>query len=222
MEWNGIPLLIVGRSGYARECYELIKYINQNSNNAFYDVLGFVSDKADLIGKDVIDGKKVVACDDNVEELISKHKVVAIVFGIGQPKIRMFAVKKYLNFENVIFPNVIHPSVQFYPEFVTLSRGNVINRGVTFTCNINVGDFNLFNYNCTIGHDTAIGSYNSFNPQCSVSGNMKIGDNNLFGVNCSALENLNIGDNNIIGAGAVLITNVENSKTLVGIPAKAV
>jgi hypothetical protein len=44
----------------------------------------------------------------------------------------------------------------------------------------------------------------------------------LFGVGSSILEKITIGDDNIIGGGSVIINNIDNGSTYVGIPGKKI
>lgn len=69
--------------------------------------------------------------------------------------------------------------------------------------------------NVVICHQVTIGSDKVGNGEAPV-----IGDNVFIGVGAKVLGKLQIGDNVKIGANAVVITNVDNNSTAVGIPAK--
>jgi acetyltransferase-like isoleucine patch superfamily enzyme len=50
-------------------------------------------------------------------------------------------------------------------------------------------------------------------------GNVTIQDFNFFGCSCGVLQGKNIGNKNVIGAGAVLLRNIKDEGTYVGVPA---
>ena len=50
------------------------------------------------------------------------------------------------------FPNIIDPSVQM-SERITMGKGNIICAGNILTVDIALGDFNIINLDCTVGHD---------------------------------------------------------------------
>ena len=59
-------------------------------------------------------------------------------------------------------------------EQIKIGEGNIICAGNIFTTDIEIGSFNVFNLDCTVGHDTVIGSYNIINPSVNISGGVKI------------------------------------------------
>ena len=72
----------------------------------------------------------------------------------------------------------------------------------------------------TVGHDVVIKDYNVFNPGVAVSGAVRIDDCNLFGVHSCIRQGITIGSGNILGMGGVLLKNMGNNETWVGVPAK--
>jgi sugar O-acyltransferase (sialic acid O-acetyltransferase NeuD family) len=155
-------------------------------------------------------------------EFLSKEIDVAkidLFLGVGQPVILTELFRKYKKFN---FPNFVHPSAILDESSVFLGRGNIVAPNCILTCEITVGNFNLFNFSSTIGHNSKVGSFNVFNPGCNVSGGVHLGDSNLFGTNSTVLQYLNVGDENIIGAGALLTKNVDDRTMCVGLPARAV
>ena len=139
--------------------------------------------------------------------------------GTGSSSINSRLIQKFQTNSNLIFPNLIHPSV-VKADTVTFQQGNIVCANNTFTVDINIGSFNVINLNCTCGHDTHIGDFNVLNPGVNCSGDVNIGNENLIGTNATVLQNLSIGNSNKIGAGAVITKSFDNELTLVGIPAK--
>ena len=106
------------------------------------------------------------------------------------------------------------------PGHVRLGRGNVVTAGCVFTVDIEVGDFNLFNWTVTVGHDARIGTACVINPGAHVSGFVSIGDRVLVGTGASILEGRTVGGDARVGAGAVVTHDVPPGVTVVGVPAR--
>jgi sugar O-acyltransferase (sialic acid O-acetyltransferase NeuD family) len=155
--------------------------------------------------------------------LLGQDLEADLVVGIGYPKVRAKVLERYLAAgARFHYPNLVHPAASLDFRRVELGRGNVVTAGVAMTCDIRIGDFNLFNLNVTVGHDDVIGSFNVFNPSVNLSGNVTVGDRVLAGTGSQILESLRIGSDATVGAGAVVRADVEPGQTVVGIPAKPI
>ena len=155
-------------------------------------------------------------------DAIDRRDEADVVIGVGHPGARRALALRLRANPALHFPNLIHPSVEIDPALVALGVGNMVTLGVVMTCDIRVGDFNLFNWNTTVGHDAVIGSFNVINPGTSVSGRVTLGDACLLGTGCRVLEDLHIASDVNIGAGAVVIDSIPASGTWVGVPARRV
>jgi acetyltransferase-like isoleucine patch superfamily enzyme len=97
--------------------------------------------------------------------------------------------------------------------------GNVICSKCLISCNVEIGNFNIFNGSVNVGHDSVIGDYNSIMPAVCISGGVHIGERNFIGVNSVILQYNTIGNDTTVGAGSVIIRNTKNESTYVGNPA---
>lgn len=114
----------------------------------------------------------------------------------------------------------VHPSAICDPREVELGLGNAITAGCVFTMDIIAGDYNLFNWQTTVGHDARLGAGNVLNPPVNVSGGVVIGDAVLIGTGAQVLEGLTVADGATVGAGAVVTRDVAAGTTVVGVPAR--
>lgn len=204
-------IYIFGSSGFGKEVAWLLE------ENGEYQILGFIDDNPDVLGK-VINGYKVVG---NSEFLLSIDKPINVVIAIGKPLIREKIVTKLKRNHLISFPNIISKDVRM-SKYVTFGEGNIVCAGNILTTNINVGDFNLINLNCTLGHDDILGSFITIYPGVNVSGNVCIGNNCELGTGSKIIQGLIIEHDTVVGAGAVIIRDIIESGTYVGIPAKKV
>lgn len=148
------------------------------------------------------------------------------VIGLGDNKLRKKIFEKY---SYLSFPNIIHASASIgFKQVDALSdkKGNIITAGVRFTNNIKMGNFGIFNLNCTIGHDCVIEDFVNIAPGANVSGNVYLKKGAYIGTNAAVLQGVSIdskitiGEFATIGAGAVVTKDVQDYTTVVGIPAK--
>lgn len=204
-------IAIYGTGGFGREVHQMIEYINQQ--NHVWEFVGYFDEY--LIPGTSINGFTVLG---GTNELNNIQDNLALVIAIGKPK-AVKEVAESIHNKNISFPNLIHPHVQYDQRYNKIGVGNIICYGCYFTCNIEVGSFNIFNTRATLGHDTQIGSYNIFQPNVQISGEVKIGDLNFFGVNSCVLQQKRIGNNNKLGAGSLLLRNIKNDATYFGNPA---
>ena len=218
---TSIPLILFGTGGASKEVYYLIEQINKVSQDEKYEILGCIEEDEKKVGELAFSKINVIATDENVQSLISNYEQVAIVIPIGDPKIKKKIFEKIdsYNCENILYPNLIHPNAIVDSTLVKMDQGNIISAGVVMACDIELGNFNLINRSCTIGHDVSIGNFNTLNPMATISGDVHIGNDNLIGAGAIVLQGISIGDNITVGAGAVVTKDVEESVTVVGIPA---
>lgn len=224
-------IAIIGSGGFAKEVLTIIRDINdrmqvnceclqvydnqENTGGGKYNILGFVSDN---VGE-IINGIPVIGTDEIINEA---KEPLALIFGIGDPRLKEKIRKKYTN-PLVTFPSIIHPNVVIGDRtHVSIGQGCVICAGTILTTNIVIGDFVTLNLLTTIGHDTVIKDYCSFMPGVNISGEVNCEKNVYMGTGAKVINQVNIGENTIIGAGAIVTRDLPANCTAVGMPAKPI
>jgi sugar O-acyltransferase (sialic acid O-acetyltransferase NeuD family) len=220
LNWNGLPIVIFGTGGISREALHIIEEINNYNKANVYDFQGFIESDENKLEDEVTKGYKVVSCDSKFHEFVQKFKVLGVIIPIGTPKVKKKIFDKIKNYNNLVFPNIVHPNVSFDRTTVSFGFGNIIASGARLTNNIVIENFNLFNLNCTVGHDTRIKSFNVINPLASISGEVEISDCCLIGTGANILQQLKLQSYSIVGAGSVVTKDVLANEIVVGIPAK--
>ena len=207
-------IAIYGAGGSGKEIAWMLKEINDV--NPTWELIGFFDDGKSR-GEKVSFNKNILG---GINELNACKEELAIVLAFGNPH-TISAVRNRITNTNIYFPNLIHPILWCAAmESNSLGMGNIILGGCIFSCNISIGNFNLFNGLVCLGHDVRIGSYNIFMPAVRVSGNVIIGDKNLLGVSSIVLQQLKIGEGVVLSPGSVLLHKPKNNSTYIGNPAR--
>jgi sugar O-acyltransferase (sialic acid O-acetyltransferase NeuD family) len=204
-------IAIVGAGGFGREVSLMIDLINNNCK--LFNKVGFYDDGIDVgtIIRDLpILGK--------VDDLNAVNYPLNVVIAIGNPKI-LKCINLRLNNSLLKFPNIIHPKVVLENARNSIGYGNIIAEGFLMTCDIKIGNFNIFNMHVALGHDVKIGDFNVFNPNSQISGEVTIRNANFFGVNSCVLQRVSIGNDNMLGACSLLTRKIRDGKKYFGIPA---
>lgn len=206
-------IVIIGAGGFAREVNWLIEEIN--SVNEEWNLLGYIYENPDNIGQ-LVNDKPVLGDFDWLKD----KRNVYFVCAIGDPNLKKRLVDKCLKYD-VKAATLIHPDVKI-SRYTNIEEGTIVCKDSILTVNIHIGKHVIINLDCTIGHDAIIGAYSTILPSVNVSGNVVIGEQSMLGTSSAVIEKLSIGRNTIVGAGAVVVTNLPENCTAVGVPAKVI
>jgi sugar O-acyltransferase (sialic acid O-acetyltransferase NeuD family) len=199
-------ICIFGAGGSARETYWIAKNCGYQMA-ALLDIHnGETYDQVPILSEDYFDPKKHLA-------------VVAIGNSVLRKKI---AERLWITYGGHIFVSLIDPSVIMLSPKIKIGIGAVIAPQCVLTCDISIGNFCQLNVGTSIMHDNQIGDYLTTAPGVRINGKITIGHGVYFGSNASTKEEITIGDNVIIGAGAVVIRDIMEPGTYVGVPAKKI
>jgi len=208
-------IVIYGAGGFGREIACLINSINNRKKT--WELIGFIDDALDKENKNKY-GKVL----GNIDFLNKYSDDLAVVISISNPQLINELVSKIKN-PQIYFPNLIAPNVNFFDfETFNVGKGNVIFFGCRISCDVKIGNFNLFNGQVALGHDVSIGDFNVLGPSARISGNTSVGNLNFFGLQSIVLQGLKIGNNTRIGVNSSVIKNTENDFLYFGNPAKRI
>jgi sugar O-acyltransferase (sialic acid O-acetyltransferase NeuD family) len=145
-------------------------------------------------------------------------EIYMMMVAVSDPKHREEIVKK-LPKETRYF-KFIHPTAQIFTKDVEIGDGSFIGANSILTTSIKIGNHAILNRSVHIGHDSKIGDYFSAMPNAIVSGNVTIGDRVYIGTNSTIIEKRQLSNDIIIGANGVVVKDIINPGTYVGVPVK--
>ena len=120
------------------------------------------------------------------------------------------------------FFTFIHPTALIMEKNIEIGEGSFIGANSILTTNIKLGKHSIINRGNQIGHDCEIGDYFSMMPGAVISGNVEIGECCWISTNSSIREKTKIVSNVLIGMGAVVVKDILEEGTYVGVPAKKI
>lgn len=213
-----MKIAIYGASGFGREVAWLIADCIKADSS--YELLGFIDDDP-LKRERLVNGIPVL----NLEEAGNKASNIAIVSGIGNPRVRETTMDRART-AGFFFHTILHPRIE-KSDYINIGEGTVICAGCILTTNIRIGRQVQINLDCTVGHDVVVGDYTTLAPGVHVSGWVNFGKRVYVGtgaviINGTEKRPLHIGDDAVVGAGAVVTKSVPPNATVVGVPARVI
>ncbi|MFZ5987886.1 MAG: acetyltransferase [Bacillota bacterium] len=208
-------IVIIGAGNFGREAAQIVEDINLDKKE--WNLIGFIDETQEKHGT-LVNDIPVLGGFDWLKENLSSR--IYAVCAIGNPKDKYNVIKKASAF-GVDFCNLIHPLAKI-SKYVQLGTGCIICWNAFLSVNTKVGNHVSINPGCGVGHDTVIGDYSSLYWSVTISGNVQINEGCEIGSNASIIPRRVIGEWSIIGAGAVVVKDLPENCTAVGVPAKPI
>ncbi len=125
-----------------------------------------------------------------------------------------------LSEKNCLPVNAIHPTAVVDSTVVIAANGVMIAANATINPLVQIGTAVICNTNCSIDHECIIEAFAHIAPGAVLCGNVKVGSHSFIGANAVIKQGITIGKNVMVGAGAVVVHDVPDNCTVMGVPAK--
>jgi len=201
-------LLIIGASGHGKVVADIALQMNKWQSVSFLDDDETIKES---MGIEVI-GKAMDAIN-----YISEYDIFV---AIGNNKIRE-RIQNELEIKGASIPTLIHPNAVIGVQ-VVLDLGTVVMAGVVINCCTKIGKGCIVNTGATIDHDNLIEEYVHISPGAHLAGTVKVGKGTWLGIGSVVCNNVNIPSDCITGAGAVIVKNLNDAGTYVGVPVRKI
>ena len=200
-------VVIIGAGGHAKVIADIIEKSGD-------EIVGFLDDNKEL-GTTVINNYKIIGDLNNRFTMAVTKKDVEFIIAIGDNKKR----EEISHSPNLKFYTAIHPSAQIGLD-VEIKEGTVVMANVCINSSAKIGKHCIINTGAIIEHDNIIQDFVHISPNVSLGGTVKVGENTHVGIGTTVKNNIEICNNCTIGAGAVVVKNIMEEGTYVGVPAR--
>ncbi|OOQ92651.1 acetyltransferase [Bacillus cereus] len=201
-------LLIIGASGHGKVVADIALKMNKWKEILFLDDNENIKTSMgiEVIGKSMDVFKYMNDCD--------------FFIGIGNNSIRE-DIQSKLEAKGASLPTLIHPSAVI-GEQVELAAGTIVMAGCVINCCTKIGKGCIINTSSIIEHDNLIENYVHISPGVNLAGTVKIGKGTWLGIGSTVSNNINVVSGCNIGAGTIVIRDITEAGTYVGVPARRV
>jgi len=205
---NSEPVVIIGSGGHAKVVIELIRAEGRYQVKGCTGLgeSGFVLGDVPILGTDSV----------LPAMLANGAKKAFVAIGDNHLRLRLLAQVLEMGFEliNAVSPNaVVSPSA-------TLGRGIAIMAGAIINASAEIGDGAIINTNAGVDHDCRIGRGAHIGPGSTLAGNVEIGCESFLGARTCVIPGIRIGSRAIVGAGSVVVRDIPDDVTAMGVPAR--
>lgn len=205
-------IAIIGAGGHAREVREIIDELNLRK--ATYRFLGYIVSDRGRVGTH--DSKNEIIGDFS---FFAGSAVDCVAMGIGDPAGKITVLKEIKKkYPRLTWPHLVSPSSRVAAS-ATLEEGAVVFPHCVISVNTRLEAFVCINSSCTVSHEAEIGYCSTINPGSNINGGVKIGRGSYIGTGAQIKQYVTIGDGAVVGAGAVVLKDVQDGLTVVGVPA---
>lgn len=206
-------LLILGAGGHAKVVAETALASGAASSLAFLDDRKSTDELPTLLGWPVI-GQLTHALNPAVQN----HFNAAIVaIGHGETRLHWLELLHEAGFE---LPLLIHPSAWVSPS-AQIGPGSAVLAQAAVQSQTRIGRGAILNTACSVDHDGDLAEGVHICPGAHLAGHVHIGARSWIGIGASVIQQITIGADVTVGAGAVVVDNLPDGITAMGIPARA-
>jgi sugar O-acyltransferase (sialic acid O-acetyltransferase NeuD family) len=201
-------LAILGASGHGKVIAEIAELCG-------WDEIHFFDDKWPNM---ITNGPWNVLGDTNsLVENSSTYNSVIVAIGNNSTRYdkSLYLIAQGLNLATLIHPLAI---VSGYSE---ISPGSVVMAGAVINPFAKIGMASIVNTSATVDHDCMIEYGVHISPGVNIAGAVIVGALTWLGIGANIKQCVSIGRQVVVGAGSVVVNDIPDGLTVVGVPAKA-
>lgn len=198
-----MKLTIIGASGHGRVIADIAKLNG-------YDEIEFLDDNEELklCGRYSVVGKSELAVDVRND----------IFIGIGNARIRKMFMEQ-LDGKSLV--TLIHPNAVIADD-VVIGKGSVVMAGAVINSGAVIGKGCIVNTCSSIDHDCLIADLVHVSVGAHLCGTVTVGETTWIGAGATVSNNVTICSGCMIGAGTVVVKDIKERGTYIGVPARVI
>lgn len=194
-------IVIIGAGGHGRVVADIAKACG-------YNEIIFLDDTDTLLAK----GK--------VSNFVEYKKDASFIVAIGNNQIREKIQNQLLKNECKV-TTLVHPNAVLGSN-VSIGTGTVVMAGVVINTGARIGDGAILNTSSSVDHDCIVEKYCHIAVGAHLAGTVHVGQYTWIGAGTTVSNNATICENCMIGAGTVVVKDIKEKGTYVGVPARKI
>jgi UDP-perosamine 4-acetyltransferase len=206
-----MDVLIIGAGGHGKVVLDILRAAGEHRP------IGFLDADPSMSGS-TIGGLPVLGQTNLLPKLRQKVRGAIVAIGDNRARQSYCQILRQHDFELI---NAIHPDSSVSPT-ASLGINVVVAAGAVVGTDADVADAVIVNTSAVIDHECRIGAAAHICPAAALAGRVSVGELSFIGLGCRIIQCLTIGRQCTVGAGAVVITDVPDLATVVGVPARVI
>lgn len=201
-------LIIIGASGHGKVVADIAIKMNKWQSIAFLDDDESIktSMSLEVIGK--------------IGDAFKYKDEASFFVAIGNNDVRKKVQEKLME-EGLNVVSLIHTSAVIGTD-VEVGIGSVVMAGVVVNSSSRIGKGCIINTSSSLDHDNVIEDYVHISPGVRTAGSVGIGKGSWIGIGSVVSNNVNISSGCKVGAGAVVVKDITEPGTYVGVPVRRI
>lgn len=201
------PVILIGGGGHAGVVLDVCRA-------AGVPVVGLLDDRPDC---------PLARCPDGLvwlgrPEGFTPPPGVGLVIAIGDLRVRRDLIER--TDPGRFAAPIVHPAA-VVGSGVALGDGVVVMPGAIIHRASTIGEHAIINTRAVVEHDCLVGPNAHLAPGSVLGGGVRVGPDTLVGIQAGVLPGIRLGRGCTVGAGAVVIADIPDALTVVGVPARA-
>lgn len=160
-------------------------------------------------------GKPILGKDTDYHLFPNAHFIIAI----GDATAREYFVN---NMQNAKWYTAIHPTAVISSLDTSIGEGTAVMANAVINPCSRVGKHCIINTTAVVEHDDKIDDFAHISVGAKLAGKVMVGKRTWVGVGSTVKDEITICSDCMIGAGAVVVKNITEPGTYVGVPAKKI
>ncbi len=157
-------------------------------------------------------------CVAGTSEKTDNYKDWDFFVAIGNAKTRE-KIQNRLSANGYSIATLIHPFTSIGKN-VKIGKGTIVMAGAVINTDAVIGNGCVINTSASVDHDCTVADYAHVSVGSHLAGTVSVGKYTWIGIGASVSNNLSICQDCLIGAGAVVVKDIKEAGTYVGVPVK--
>ncbi|MFT5423427.1 MAG: sugar O-acyltransferase (sialic acid O-acetyltransferase NeuD family) [Phycisphaerales bacterium] len=201
-------IILVGGGGHASVMAEAAR-------RAGTSIVGFLDDQRTVL----YDYHEWLGPIDQLGEALAANPEAVWALAIGDVSARRRILDRMIHVAAQI-RSVVDPGAVLSAN-VDLGSGCFVGTNAVLQPRVTIKKYAIINSGAIVEHDCLVGENTHIAPGAVLGGNVKIGSDTLIGLGARVKPGVKIGSGVTVGVGAVVINDIDDGQTVVGVPARA-